>query len=214
MQKNEQLSSFIKMCLKSNTCGGLLFGKAGHGKTTALFKAIAEYGIGKDKYVYTSNYFTARGFFDFLFENRDKIILLDDCETILENKVCANFLRTALWENNNERKINYNTANQKRTFLFTGKIIMIVNLLPKTIAPLKDRVPSLEYNLTKEEILSIAEKEIIPKEYKGLTFGNRFEVYKHIKNVVAPKQEISLRTFIRAFDCYSFSKTDWKSLIN
>lgn len=211
--QQENLLRFLKLCLKGEGTGGLLAGRPGIGKTNALFKAIAEYGIAKDQYFYATNYCTPRAFFDLLLENNNKIIILDDSELFLGNKIIQNFLRSALWANNSERKIIYYTSKQKSEFVFTGKILMILNYLPKEIETLKDRVPFMEYNLSNPEILSIAEAEILPKEYKGLPFGDRKIVFEYVKSQTTKDKIISFRTYIKAMDAFLFDRKNFKQMI-
>jgi hypothetical protein len=210
MNKQEQLLAFIKFSLKGNGTGGLLYGKPGFGKTHALFQALAEYGLGKN-FLYATNYYTPLSFFELLRDNSDKIIVCDDAENILENKLSSNFLRSALWKNNGHRFITYSTSKKKTTFEFKGKIILIANYLPKRIAPIADRVPTYEYNLTREELLSIIERNLVNKEYKNLSFKDRKEIFEHIKNY-KNNDSLSLRTFIKMADAMSFDRNNWRSL--
>ena len=78
------LKDYVSSVVKSKGTLNSLFvcSAGGLGKTTIVLSRLAEEKID---YVYINNYITSVEFVNFLYENKDKTIVLDDVETILKN---------------------------------------------------------------------------------------------------------------------------------
>jgi hypothetical protein len=85
-------------------------------------------------YVIMKGYSSAAGLYEFLYQFRDKIIIFDDCDSVLKDSTAINLLKAAL-DTYEERWVTWNTSSMaaSRTtapnmFLFTGSIIFISNM--------------------------------------------------------------------------------------
>jgi hypothetical protein len=82
-------------------------------------------------YIIIKGYSTPRGLYEALYENRDKLIIFDDTDSILKDKTALNILKAAL-DSYDKRIVSWNSSGSigdtPKSFLFEGQIIFISNL--------------------------------------------------------------------------------------
>ena len=107
-------------------------GGPGNGKSHTIIKTIQENGlIESDNYVVFKGYSTARGLYNTLYDHNGKLIVFDDCDSVLEDKTSLNILKSAL-DSYDKRTISWMAKLGKsdeypNQFDFTGRIIFISN---------------------------------------------------------------------------------------
>lgn len=127
----EILNDLAKMVILGATPSLVVTGEGGLGKTHSVKQAITNCNLYEDEYVFFKGYSTARGLYNSLFDNNGKIIVFDDCDSVLEDKVALNILKSAL-DSYDEREITWMAKMNKSDeypskFKFTGRIIFISN---------------------------------------------------------------------------------------
>lgn len=125
------LNDLAKMVILGATPSLVVTGEGGLGKTHSVKQAIQACNVYEDEYVFFKGYSTARGLYNTLFDNNGKIIVFDDCDSVLEDKVAINILKSAL-DSYDEREITWMAKMNKsdeypNKFKFTGRIIFISN---------------------------------------------------------------------------------------
>jgi len=119
------------MVINGDTPSLIVTGEGGLGKTHAITQAILNSDLISDDYVFIKGYSTARGLYNALYDNNSRLIIYDDCDSILEDKVALNILKSAL--DSYERRTITWAARMNRNdeypqqFDFTGRIIFISN---------------------------------------------------------------------------------------
>jgi hypothetical protein len=136
-QRFEFLNKLTKMVIDGITPSIILVGEGGLGKTHSVLSAINERRLEEFEYVVIKGYSTARGLYNTLYDNRNRLIIFDDCDSILEDKVAVNVLKSAL-DSYDKRKISWLAKMNKsdecpQSFNFTGGIIFISNKNKKSI---------------------------------------------------------------------------------
>jgi len=107
-------------------------GGPGNGKSHTIIKTIQENGLTEsDHYVVFKGYSTARGLYNTLYDHNGKLIVFDDCDSVLEDKTSLNILKSAL-DSYEKRTISWMAKLGKsdeypNQFDFTGRIIFISN---------------------------------------------------------------------------------------
>lgn len=130
-QRFEFLNQLANMVIGGDTPSLIVTGEGGLGKTHAITQAIENSDMTNEDYVFFKGYSTARGLYNTLFDNNGKLIIYDDCDSILEDKVALNILKSAL--DSYERRTITWAARMNRNdeypqqFDFTGRIIFISN---------------------------------------------------------------------------------------
>ena len=181
----------------------IVVGKAGIGKTTTTLKTLTELNMTEEEsYLYFNNYITPLEFYKLLFKvntlTTPKLLILDDIEETLKNQRILGLLKGALWEAGGKRKVSWLSSTSKSdidSFNFEGKIIFILNYIQLKnpfVKAIIDRSLMFEMTMSREEIISLMEKEI-EKKYFRLTYNQRKKVLDFIKENISTER-LSLRT--------------------
>ena len=130
-QKFDFLNDLTSMVVNDITPSLIVTGEGGLGKTHSVKSTIADNGLVEGDYVFFKGYSTARGLYNTLFDNNGKLIVFDDCDSVLEDKVALNILKSAL-DSYETREISWMAKMTKgdvypNQFNFTGRVIFISN---------------------------------------------------------------------------------------
>jgi hypothetical protein len=125
------LSQLTSMVVSGQTPSLVITGEGGLGKTYTVNKTIEDLNLQPNEYISFKGYSTARGLYNTLFDNNGKLIIFDDCDSVLEDKIAINILKSAL-DSYETRKISWMAKMNKNDeypnqFEFTGRIIFISN---------------------------------------------------------------------------------------
>jgi len=170
-QRFQFLNDLTTMVVNNTTPSLIVTGEGGLGKTHSVTETIKSNDLSEDKYVFFKGYSTARGLYNTLYDNNDKLIIFDDCDSVLDDKVALNILKSAL-DSYEKRTISWMAKMNKndeypQQFEFTGRIIFISN---KSISAVNEaiRSRSLTVDLTmtpsdKIERMSAILENILPE---------------------------------------------------
>jgi hypothetical protein len=127
----EFLQDLTSMVVNGHTPSLIVTGDGGLGKTFTVNKTIQSCGLQPSQWISFKGYSTARGLYNTLFDNNGKLIIFDDCDSVLVDKVALNILKSAL-DSYETRKITWMSKMHKsdeypNQFEFTGRIIFISN---------------------------------------------------------------------------------------
>ena len=202
----------------------VITGGAGLGKTYLVKKTLTDMGLEEAKqFVHFKGRATAAGLFVTIYENADKIIVLDDCDSVFKDVDAVNLLKAAL-DSYDTRKLSYISTKPlkdtygdpvPRHFEFTGKVIFISNISQSKLdEAIKSRsfVADISMNTKQmfkriEDLQDDIEKKI-PAEVKekALTIMKKLE--KKYDGV-----EINLRSFIKASRICAMGFDDCESMV-
>jgi Cdc6-like AAA superfamily ATPase len=131
------LESLTKMVGRGIQPSLVIKGMAGVGKTHLVKETLKQMGLRES---YDFEHFkgkaTAAGLFITLYQNSDKIVVLDDCDSVFKDDDAVNILKAAL-DSYDTRRISYISTKPLKDefgepipahFEFTGKIIFISNI--------------------------------------------------------------------------------------
>jgi hypothetical protein len=131
------LESLTKMVGRGIQPSLVITGMAGVGKTHLVKETLKQMGLRES---YDFEHFkgkaTAAGLFITLYQNSDKIVVLDDCDSVFKDDDAVNILKAAL-DSYDTRRISYISTKPLKDefgepipahFEFTGKIIFISNI--------------------------------------------------------------------------------------
>lgn len=195
------LHDLTQMVITNHTQSLVVLGEGGLGKTYTVTKAIENSGLRPDQYYFIKGYSTARGLYNLLYDHNDKLIIFDDCDSVLEDKTSQNLLKSAL-DSYDVRRLTWSAKMRSgdeypQEFDFTGRIIFISNKSrEKVFQPILTRSMIVDLKMSpteKIERMQYIVKEIMPEygmptKMKALAF-------------IASKQKIcadlSLRTLIK-----------------
>ena len=153
------LADFVSMVASRDINSVIITGQGGLGKSFTVMQTLAKAGfspfempefsasddtedvemniapyVGPNEYVVVKGYSTPKGLYRTLYENRNNIIVFDDCDSILENTTSTNLLKAAL-DSYEKRVITWNSESPfggdglPKSFEFKGGVIFISNLM-------------------------------------------------------------------------------------
>jgi hypothetical protein len=130
-QRFNFLQDLTSMVVMGNTPSLIVTGEGGLGKTHTVTETIKELNLEDNDWVTFKGYSTARGLYNTLFDHNGKLIVFDDCDSVLEDKVALNILKSAL-DSYETRQITWMAKMTKsdeypNQFNFTGRVIFISN---------------------------------------------------------------------------------------
>ncbi len=130
-QRFQILNNLASMVIDGITPSLIVTGEGGLGKTHSVTQTIEQKGLFGFEFVFFKGYSTARGLYNTLYDNNGKLIIFDDCDSVLEDKVAINILKSAL-DSYDKRTITWMSKMNKndeypQQFDFTGRIIFISN---------------------------------------------------------------------------------------
>ena len=220
----DNLERLTKMVGRGIQPSLVITGGAGLGKTYLVKKTLTDMGLEEAKqFVHFKGRATAAGLFVTIYENSDKIIVLDDCDSVFKDVDAVNLLKAAL-DSYDTRKLSYISTKPlkdtygdpvPRHFEFTGKVIFISNISQSKLdEAIKSRsfVADISMNTKQmfkriDDLKDDIEKKI-PAEVKekALTIMKKLE--KKYDGV-----EINLRSFIKAARICAMGFEDCESMV-
>lgn len=209
-KKIEMLQHYVKMVAKGYYDSLIVTGKAGIGKSYNIINTLKRNNIN---YIYHSGFKTPLALYNFLYKYKDKLIIFDDTEGIMNNNIAMSLLNSALWVSNDEKIISWesstNKLNAPQSFVFEGKIIFICNRIPRNNVAMRSRCIVYNLNFTHDEIISIMRK--IAQKRNKLNPKTRLMIVKFIEKH-SHKYDINLRVQKIIESMYLYNKNKWKEL--
>jgi hypothetical protein len=209
------LNDLAKMVVYDVTPSLIVTGEGGLGKTHQIKEVIDVTGLQGCEYIFIKGYSTARGLYNTLYDNNDKLIIFDDCDSVLEDKVAVNILKSALDSYDNRTiswmaKMNKNDKYPQQ-FDFIGRIIFISNKS-------KDSIDGaiLSRSLTVDLTMTPAEKiERMTTILPGILPEYDDEVKVEALNFLNENKDgvnINMRTLIMVIKMANSNPDNWKSM--
>ena len=229
-ERFEFVTNLVNMVAKRITPSALITGEGGLGKTFTVIEALTNAGMVQvsdmedgesisDKKTYTvvKGYSTAKGLFRTLYENKNRVIVFDDCDSILKDVVALNLLKAAL-DSYSTRIISYNAdikdEDLPRSFEFKGGIIFISNMTQQRMDnALMSRSMNVDLSMTADQKIErmqtlISFDSFMPTFSRSLKMEALAVINTHRHNA----KELSLRTLIKITKIASEKTANWEKL--
>ena len=184
-------------------------GGAGMGKTHLVKQTLAEMGLKESTdFVHFKGRATPAGLFITLYENSDKIIVLDDCDSVFKDDDAVNILKGAL-DSYDVRRISYISTKLlkdefggevPRHFEFTGRIIFISNISQSKLdEAIRSRSFVADIDMTQDQMFTRIEQLMYTMETRIPIAAKEqaLELMKEL-NVEFSGLDVNLRSFIKA----------------
>ncbi len=170
-------------------------GDPGMGKTHKVLDFMKKKNLD---YIYIKTYSTPLKFYESLYKNKDKkIIIFDDLSNIGDPKILG-MLKSACWSVHSEgREINYHTTskafeklNIPEKFIMEASIILIFNGVLSSFEPIASRGVNIDFDFTFSEKLAI---------FKGLDEDSNIDedIIEYVnKSCSEATQNLSIRSLV------------------
>jgi len=234
-ERFEFVENLVQMIASGLTPSAVITGEGGLGKTYTVNKTLIASGlkdltdlgaleagnvVNKSKgFITIKGYSTAKGLFRTLYENKDSVIVFDDCDSILKDATATNLLKGAL-DSYGKRIITWNAESFRgeddlpRSFEFTGRVVFISNLAQDSIDQ-AIRSRSMMVDLTMSEDQKIDRMDTIAQSPEFLPeFSQEYkqDALKLIRQLKDDAKEISLRTLISVTKIRASGNKNWTGL--
>lgn len=209
------LQNLTKMVVNDITPSLIVTGEGGLGKTHSVSQTIGDCGLQPTDFVFFKGYSTARGLYNTLCDNNGKLIVFDDCDSVLEDKVAVNILKSAL-DSYEKRTISWMAKMNKNDeypqhFDFTGRIIFISNKSKESIdGAILSRSLTVDLTMTpveKIERMSSILSNILPQYDMAL----KTEALEFL-DANKESAQLNLRTLIMVIKMRVANPLQWKDM--
>ena len=162
-------------------------------------------------------YSTPKGLYRTLYENRDGVIVFDDCDSVLKDPVSLNLLKGAL-DSYSRRIISWRAdikdEDLPTTFEFKGRIVFISNLASAQIdQAIITRSMAVDLSMTRKQKIErmrhlLNSGEFMP-EFDKVTKNDAMSLIDKLQDKV---KELSLRTLIQVTKIRKSAGSNWANL--
>jgi hypothetical protein len=153
-------------------------------------------------YTVVKGYSTAKGLYRTLFENRNRIVVFDDCDSVLRDPVALNLLKGAL-DSYDKRIISWNAETSgdddlPRSFEFKGGVIFISNLpIFKIDQAVRSRAICVDLSMTTAQKIERMEAIILTEEFlPDYDADTKRAALTFLETMKDEAKELSFRTLI------------------
>jgi hypothetical protein len=227
------VSDMVAMLCKGDQASVVICGPGGLGKSYTVTDALAkngmadmtvldEFAVGtkvnmEKSYRVIKGYSTPKGLYRALYENKDGVIVFDDCDSVLKDPVSLNLLKGAL-DSYSKRIISWRAdirdEDLPTTFEFKGRVVFISNLgSDKIDQAIISRSMAVDLSMTKEQKVErmqylLDQPGFMPEVAKTV----KQEALDLINSVRDSVKELSLRTLIQVTKIRASGGANWKDL--
>lgn len=192
----------------------LVRGAGGTGKTHGVTETLTKAGI---PFVTLKGYTTPVTFYNLLYDNRAKLVVVDDCDSVFGDSVGLSILKAVL-DTYEVRQVSWQSAGsvpRVPKFNFTGQIIFISNMplekLSAHMQALLTRVLVFNMDVDAEGMLQQIKYIALRSTYKTATKKDQYRVFNFLKSKKDEIPSLNLRHFVKGMDLL-LSGRNWRRL--
>ena len=223
------VTDMVNMVAQGDQASVIICGPGGLGKSHTVMTALKNKGFAditlsedeasnsKKSYTVVKGYSTAKGLYRALFENRDGVLVFDDCDSVLKDPVSVSLLKSAL--DSYSRRIitwraDFKDDELPNSFLFKGRVVFISNMSSQAMdQAIITRSLCVDLSMTTEQKVErmqhlIGNDDFMP-EYD---VRHKQEAMQLIATVQDKVKELSLRTLIQCTKIRKANTRNWAEL--
>ena len=207
----------------------IITGEGGIGKTFTVTKTLRDLGLvantdeGADQlppskvFTVVKGYSTPMALYRTLYENNDRIIVFDDCDSIMKDPVAINLLKAAL-DSYSKRIVSWNSEQRGNdlpsSFQFHGGVVFISNHTLGTLdQAIRTRALCVDLSMTADQKLERMEQIVASGDFLAeAPDEHKADALAAIKENLALVRNLSLRTLVQVTKVRSTDRRDWKRL--
>lgn len=216
-QRFSFLEKFTNMVIDGEIASAIVTGEGGLGKSFVVMKALKDKGLVEDEHFSVIKGFaTPKALYSTLWTNKDKIIVFDDCDSVLKDPTAVNILKGAL-DSYDKRTVSWLQKGFMQTdipnsFEFKGNVIFISNMsADKLDQAVKSRSITIDLSMSIEDKLERM-RFILPSILPDYNMNLKKEVMNFLNKYAYDALEFNVRTLqqcIKVAHSYNGSP-EWK----
>jgi hypothetical protein len=226
------VSDMVMMLARGDQASVVVTGPGGLGKSFTVTKTLADAGfldisdvdslaVGTKipkSFTVIKGYSTPKGLYRTLFENRNGVIVFDDCDSVLRDPVSLNLLKGAL--DSYERRIiswraDIRDEDLPTSFEFRGRVIFISNLGSNQIdQAIISRSMAVDLTMTTQQKVDRM-RHLIDTSKDFLAehiHAHKMDALDLIEQLQDKVKELSLRTLIQVTKIRKSGGAGWRNL--
>lgn len=227
------VSDMVTMLARGDQASVVVTGPGGLGKSFTVTKALADIGMTdvslvddfavgstlntKKSFRVIKGYSTPKGLYRTLYENREGVIVFDDCDSVLKDPTSLNLLKGAL-DSYSRRIISWRADMRDEelptSFEFKGRVVFISNLSSTQIdQAIITRSMAVDLTMTSDQKVErmrhlLDSGEFMP-EFDKVHKVDAMNLIDSLKDKV---KELSLRTLIQVTKIRKSAGSNWRNL--
>ena len=227
------VSDMVTMLARGDQASVVVTGPGGLGKSFTVTKALADIGMTdvslvddfavgstlntKKSFRVIKGYSTPKGLYRTLYENREGVIVFDDCDSVLKDPTSLNLLKGAL-DSYSRRIISWRADMRDEelptSFEFKGRVVFISNLSSTQIdQAIITRSMAVDLTMTNDQKIErmrhlLDSGEFMP-EFDKVHKVDAMNLIDSLKDKV---KELSLRTLIQVTKIRKSAGANWRNL--
>ena len=227
------VSDMVTMLCKGAQPSVVVTGPGGLGKSFTVTKTLeangfkdmtvldGEFQVGQrvttNRFIVVKGYSTPKGLYRLLFENKDGVIVFDDCDSVLKDPVSLNLLKGAL-DSYSRRIISWRAdirdEDLPNSFEFKGRVVFISNLNSTQIdQAIITRSMAVDLSMTTNQKVERMRHILESEDFMpGFSVQYKKDAIALIDSVKDKVKELSLRTLIQVTNIRTNAGANWKNL--
>ena len=224
------LEALTTMVANGTSPSAIVTGEGGIGKTHTVTKTLASMGFvncmeipegmsvpTRKTYTMVKGYSTPYALYRTLCENADRIVVFDDCDSILKDPTAINLLKAAL-DSYSKRIVCWQSevkgSDLPSSFVFNGGVIFISNHTLGTLdQAVRTRALCVDLSMTADQKLERMEQILRELDYRtDVSLSMKLEALGAIRENLSKVKNLSLRTLKQVIDVRKGNRKDWSKL--
>jgi hypothetical protein len=227
------VTDMVNMVAQGDQASVIICGPGGLGKSHTVVQALKNKGFSditlvedmeegerinaRKSYTVIKGYSTAKGLFRTLYENKDGVVVFDDCDSVLKDPVSVSILKSAL--DSYSRRIiswraDFKDEDLPNTFEFKGRVVFISNMNSTAMdQAIITRSLCVDLSMTTEQKVErmshlLNDAGFMP-EYDSAHKQDAMALIAQVQDTV---KELSLRTLIQCTKIRKAGSKNWAEL--
>lgn len=230
-QRFDFIEQVTDMVVSGESNSVIITGSGGLGKTFTVMACLTasgldevyaseeddEEGIMRGDYEVVKGFVTPKALYRLLYNNRERLILFDDCDAVWDNATTVSLLKAAL-DSYETRKISWFSESKSddddlpQQFEFKGKIIFVSNLaLTDLDQAVLSRCLYVDVSMTAAEKVQRI-KTLMPKIRDDMTAAMKKECIELLEEHADSIGDLNIRTFLKVCEIRHKDTANWRDL--
>lgn len=227
------VSDMVMMLARGDQASVVVTGPGGLGKSFTVTKALADIGMtdvslvddfavgstlnSKKSFRVIKGYSTPKGLYRTLYENREGVIVFDDCDSVLKDPTSLNLLKGAL-DSYSRRIISWRADMRDEelptSFEFKGRVVFISNLSSNQIdQAIITRSMAVDLTMTNDQKVERMRHLLDSGEFMPeFDMAHKVDAMNLIDSLKDSVKELSLRTLIQVTKIRKSAGANWRNL--
>ena len=227
------VSDMVTMLARGDQASVVVTGPGGLGKSFTVTKALADIGMtdvslvddfavgstlnSKKSFRVIKGYSTPKGLYRTLYENREGVIVFDDCDSVLKDPTSLNLLKGAL-DSYSRRIISWRADMRDEelptSFEFKGRVVFISNLSSTQIdQAIITRSMAVDLTMTNDQKVERMRHLLDSGEFMPeFDMAHKVDAMNLIDSLKDTVKELSLRTLIQVTKIRKSAGANWRNL--